>query len=108
MSVDPLGMIGSVAGIPGSQTKGSPVETTAQDTADRARRREAVQRAENAAGIGQAAEGSETNDRDADGRRPWEAPEETNTAEPAETPPAETDRGQHSSGEPGHLIDLSG
>ncbi len=108
MSVGPLGTIGSLAGTPLSQAKGSEVEKAAQDTSDQARCREAGQRAENAAGIGRAEKGSATNERHADGRRMWEAADRTSNAEPAETPPAEPRGSQTSSGVPGNTIDLSG
>ena len=78
MSVGPLGgALGSAAGVPLSQTKGSEAERAAHDTADSQRRIKNAQKAENAAGIAEAdGEGHDTNERDADGRRLFEAPPE--------------------------------
>jgi hypothetical protein len=55
MSIASLGIIGGLA------------STTAPQRAA-----ETAERAENAAGIGQTEEDSQTSERDADGRRPWE------------------------------------
>ena len=67
MSVGPLGGIaGSVAGSPLAQSKGSDVERAQQDAANQTRRTKADQKAENAAGIGEAdGEDHEAADRDA-------------------------------------------
>jgi hypothetical protein len=107
MSIGPLGTIGSIAGTPLSQTKGSDVEKAAADTEHRSRTSQAQQRAESAAGIGQTAEDSEASDRDADGRRPWEAQQQ---------PPQEQDadaaddslRSKDATGMRGITLDLSG
>lgn len=111
MSIGPMGTIGSVAGTPLSQTKGSDVEKAANDTDQQSRTSQAQQRAENAAGIGQTEEDSEANDRDADGRRIWEAtrepPEEAaDTADEAtgNDPP----RSKDPSGMSGTTLDLTG
>ena len=111
MSVGPMGMIGSISGSPLAQTKGSEVEKAAQDTANQARKGQALEQAENAAGIGQTEEDSETSERDADGRRMWEASE---TAEPTVAdepldPTGEANpRSKNPTGMSGNTIDLSG
>lgn len=75
MSIGPLGFIGGVAGSPLAQSKGSELERTQHDVAGQERQTEVGRQADTAAGIG-AADGEEhqTGDRDADGRRLWEAP----------------------------------
>ncbi len=115
MSLGPLGGIASsAAGSPLAQTKGSDVERAEQDAANSARRAQADQKAENAAGIGEAdGEDHETAERDADGRRLWEGPPEAQAAE--EPDQADEDhasgapaRSKDASGQRGNLLDLSG
>ena len=111
MSVGPLGGIaGSVAGSPLAQSKGSDVERARQDSANQARRTQADQKAEDAAGIGEAdGEDHETADRDADGRRLWEAPPDaTSDDAPGQEGRSEQAPAKDTSGERGNLLDLSG
>ena len=111
MSVGPLGGIaGSVAGSPLAQSKGSDVERAQQDAANQARRTAADKKAENAAGIGEAdGEDHETADRDADGRRLWEAqPEAASDDAPAQEGRSERAPAKDASGQRGNLLDLSG
>jgi hypothetical protein len=114
MSLGPLGPIASsAAGSPLSQTKGSDVERADQDGASQARRLQADQKADNAAGIGEAdGEDHETAERDADGRRLWEEPPQ---GQPAEAEQLEPDRSpgerrssRDSTGQSGNLLDLTG
>ncbi len=69
------GLPASAAGAPLAQTNGSDVERARQDVLDQQRRLTAEGRADRAAGIAET-DGEElgTNDRDADGRRPWIIP----------------------------------
>ena len=111
MSVGPLGGIaGSVAGSPLAQSKGSDVERAQQDSANQARRTTSDQKAESAAGIGEAdGEDHETADRDADGRRLWEAPPEaTSDDAPDQEDRSEQAPAKDASGQRGNLLDLSG
>ena len=111
MSVGPLGgIVGSVAGSPLAQSKGSDVERAQQDAANQARRTAANQKAESAAGIGEAdGEDHETADRDADGRRLWEAqPEAASDDAPAQDTHSEQAPAKDASGQRGNLLDLSG
>ena len=115
MSLGPLGGIASsAAGSPLAQTKGSDVERAEQDAANAARRTQADEKAESAAGIGEAdGEDHETAERDADGRRLWEAPPEKQAAEePDAADEARADdasaRSKDASGQCGNLLDLSG
>ena len=111
MSLGPLGgIIASAAGSPLAQTKGSDVERAQQETGSQQRRVETDQKAENAAGIGEAdGEDHEAADRDADGRRMWEPPP-GNAPDALEesSHPQEDRRSKDSSGQSGNLLDLTG
>jgi hypothetical protein len=75
MSVGSLGgLIGSAAGVPLSQTSGSETERTGREGAAQQRALDGVERSEKAAGIGTTEQDQEASERDADGRRLWEAP----------------------------------
>ena len=112
MSVGPLGGLpASAAGSPLAQSKGSDVERTEQDAAGQQRRVQTDQKAENAAGIGEAdGEDHETAERDADGRRLWEAPPEGPAADEVEEGPAGLEHrlSKDATGQAGNLVDLSG
>ena len=107
-SVGPLGGVNvSAAGVPLAQTKGSDAERASQDIGAQHRNAVYEQKAEAAAGIGEAdGEDHETNERDADGRRPWEFPPKKQNPgnDPAERPAHSRD----ASGDSGNLIDLTG
>jgi hypothetical protein len=110
MSVGPLGGINvSAAGAPLAQTKGSEVERTGQDVGAQHRNVFFEKKAEAAAGVGEAdGEDHQSNERDADGRRPWEFPpqkaEDPNAKDADDKPPHSHD----TTGECGNLLDLSG
>ncbi len=113
MSIGPLGGIaGSAAGSPLSQTHGSEVDRARQDAAAQQRKLHSDQKAEDAAGIGETdGDDHETEDRDADGRRLWEAPPtaheagtDPDAASPDSDPPPAKDPNRQS----GNLLDLSG
>ncbi len=109
MSVGPMGGIAaSAAGAPLAQTKGSDVERSQHAASNQERRVQNDVRADSAAGIGETdGENHEAAERDADGRRPWEAT--PNAAQPAAN---EENSAQHqakdASGQCGKLLDLSG
>ena len=110
MSVGPLGMIGSAAGTPLSQTKGSDADKAQHDAANQARESTAARQAERASGIGQTEHDEQASDRDADGRRVWEIggkkPQEESADEQSagETAPQSKDP----TGRSGSQLDLSG
>lgn len=111
MSVGPMGMIGSAAGSPLAQSQGADVNRAQQETAGQARQTQMSEKAEQAAGVGQTEQDEETNDRDADGRRPWEigprpAPESQAEAEPPPTP--SSCPGKDPAGVTGRQLDLRG
>lgn len=75
MSMGPVGgLVGSAAGAPLSQTAGSETERTQRDTAAQFRQVDGNERSEKASGVGQTEQDQESSERDADGRRLWEAP----------------------------------
>jgi len=106
MSVGPLGpIISAIAGTPLAQGKN---ETDAnQGVRESQERRVAADRqAEAAAGIGETdGENHETEERDADGRRPWELPPVSGKTDETEDP---TKKPADPHGELGRLIDLTG
>jgi hypothetical protein len=108
MSIGSLGILGGAAGTPLAQTKGSDVDRAEQDANDQKRQVTNELKAEAAAGIAET-DGQEhqTNERDADGRRPWEIlAKKAKPAEPAaELPPVQS---KDPSGESGGQLDLSG
>jgi hypothetical protein len=66
-------------------------------------------KAEQAAGIGQTdGEDHETEDRDADGRRPWELPPKKKAAAPTEAAIDEQPHSKDPSGQRGNALDLTG
>jgi len=75
MSMGPLGgVVGSAAGTSLSQTAGAETERSQRDTAAQHRQIAGNERTEKASGIGQTEQDQESSERDADGRRLWEAP----------------------------------
>jgi hypothetical protein len=90
MSIASLGIAGSLAGTALPQ-RAADAEKAQRETTDQARAADATEQAENAAGIGQTEEDSQTSERDADGRRLWEEQRRTKAkaAEPEpQTSPA--------------------
>lgn len=84
MSMGPIGgILGSAAGAPLSQTKGSETERAARDGASRDAKVQGDKLTEKMSGVGQASEGEGATDRDADGRKLWEGPPEGHEEEQA-------------------------
>lgn len=112
MSVGPTGgVLGSAAGAPLSQSRGD-AERNAVDGAGRDRQADDAQRAEKNSGVGQTEEDQGASDRDADGRRQWEAPAESGASEGdapssgvAPQPPAAS---KDATGAAGNQLDLMG
>ena len=87
MSIGPTGIsfASSVAATDLAQRNSADVAQTQQATSNQARLLEATEKAEKAAGIGDADESEKASDRDADGRRAWERSEHsTEDSEAAE------------------------
>lgn len=107
MSVGSLGgLIGSAAGAPLSQTGGSETERTSRDAAASQRATDGAARSEKAAGIGTTEQDQEASERDADGRRLWEAPPDKKQDE-APTATAER-QSRDPTGQSGTHLDLTG
>jgi len=104
-----------VAGSPFAQKHGSEVERAGQEKNAQQRRVAADQKADSAAGVGEAdGQDHETAERDADGRRLWEAaPEPDDTDEQdaeGQNASEETQsrKSKDATGQSGNLLDLSG
>lgn len=108
MSVGPMaGLASGVAATSLAQTVGSEVDRAEQATAGQERRIRNGQLAEKAAGIGQAdGDDHETAERDADGRRLWEAPD---ASAPSQSEHLAVERlSKDVSHQSGNLLDLTG
>ena len=110
MSVGPLGgVLGSAAGAPLAQTKGSETERAKGDSASQARQLDADKKTEQSSGVGQTQEDQGASDRDADGRRLWEAPAEEATAgNDTHAPTNDQPRSKDATGAAGSKLDLMG
>ncbi len=110
MSIGPTGGIAaSAAGSSLAQTQGSDKERASQDAAAGQRRTEFAEKADAAAGIGEAdGEDHATGERDADGRRLWEAPPEGDGEQADEETAPEKRKSLDASGDSGNQLDLSG
>ena len=112
MDVGPMsGMLGSAAGAPLSQTKGSETERAQKDSVARQRQADSDAKAEKASGVGETTEDQGVSERDADGRRLWEqtqgkgeeSPDDLNAA--ASEPPRQA---KDPTGNSGNSLDLTG
>jgi hypothetical protein len=110
MSLLPLGgIVGSAAGVPLSQSSGSETERTQRDVGVQQRQVEGNDRTEQAAGIGTTEEDQATSERDADGRRLWEAPAEKKKEPLAgEAAASEPRLSKDATGLSGNNLDLTG
>jgi hypothetical protein len=110
MSMAPLGgIVSSAAGAPLSQTAGTESERVQRDSSTQQRQVDANEQAERAAGIGQTHEDQESSERDADGRRLWEAPATaTDQAKKEEAVESAVRQSKDASGQSGTQLDLTG
>jgi hypothetical protein len=112
MSIGSLGgVVGSAAGTPLSQAAGSETERTQKESLASTRQVEGQERAENAAGIGHTEQDQESSERDADGRRLWEAPAKRKNGannQPAEEDAAQSKQSKDPTGQSGTKLDLTG
>ncbi len=104
MSIGPSTPIGTAAGSPLAQRKGTDTDLAAQETSAQQRKVRTDLQSQQAAGIGEMSHETEVADRDADGRRAWEYGQHDPSQETTDTPP----RSKDPSGQSGNRIDLSG
>ena len=106
MSIGSLGGVSSLVASPVAQ-RTSDTEKTQAATSEKSRADAAVEYAEQAGGIGETKEESESSDRDADGRRLWEMNEQQKAA--AEEEVAEAAKAaKDPTGAAGRELDLIG
>ncbi|HTN74294.1 MAG TPA: hypothetical protein VL096_03575 [Pirellulaceae bacterium] len=108
MSVGSLGMVGSLAGTPLAQAKGSEIDRAKADSSNHERQTEATDKAIEAAGIGRTQEDSQAGDRDADGRRIWEIGPADQKSTDATTATSDGPHSKDPTGQAGQLLDLDG
>jgi hypothetical protein len=109
MSMGFSGITGSAAGASLSQTSGSETERVRKDALTQNRQADAASKAERASGIGQTEQDQETSERDADGRRFWESPQEAaarGTEGSVNEPPSR--QSKDATGQSGTQLDLTG
>jgi hypothetical protein len=104
------GLLGSTAGAPLSQAAGSETERLQKDSLAQNRQVESNQKAERAAGIGQTEQDQESSERDADGRRLWEAPLDGSNAKAEKQAElaASARQSKDATGQSGTQLDLTG
>jgi hypothetical protein len=106
-------MIGSAAGSPLQQAKGSDSERMQGEAANQTRQTKGEQQAEMAAGVGHTEQHEHASDRDADGRRLWEdmsgeeqeAEEDSSAESPSDDSPSQS---KDYTGQAGTRLDLQG
>ena len=109
MSIGPSsGIAASVACTSLAQTRSAEIERAQQDTAAREVRVRSEQKAEMAAGVGQAdGDNHETAQGDADGRLLWEFPQPSGPQDAGQEEPRHP-QSQDPTGQSGQMLDLSG
>jgi hypothetical protein len=107
MSIGSLGVLGSLAATPLPQ-KAADADKVQRDATDQSRSTQTEIAAEAAAGIGETEEDSQAAERDADGRRLWEAPpkKQAEDAIPSADPAQQLSKDP--SGDAGGELDLVG
>lgn len=110
MNVSSLGIAAAAAATPLAQTRGSEIDRVRQETVVHERAVESTAEAESAEGIGTTKEEQAADDRDADGRRPWEIVVDENAEDDANpvTEPPVSQGAKDPSGQAGSQLDLSG
>jgi hypothetical protein len=103
------GIVGSAAGAPLSQTKGSESDRAAQDAAAQQRQVSAETHAADVAGVGQTEQDEGASDRDADGRLILvESEKQRKQREDAESADADERLSKDPTGQSGSQLDLTG
>jgi hypothetical protein len=101
------GALSSAAGAPLSQMSGAETERTQKESAARERLVDSQNKSERASGIGETQEDREASERDADGRRPWEASPKKKDAADGTDPEIER-KAKDPTGMTGNELDLTG
>lgn len=107
MTMIPNAFVGSLAGTGLAQATSSDIDKAKSESINHSRKHEAVERADEAAGIGKTHEDAQSGDRDADGRRIWEIGpdgQRRRATQQDREPPRSIDP----TGEAGTQLDLSG
>ncbi len=108
MSIGPLGTIGSLAATPLPQ-RAAEADKAERESIDQARAAQGARAAEAAAGIGETEEDSQASERDADGRRLWEAPPSKQSSDAgSESETATSSLAKDPTGQSGSELDLVG
>jgi hypothetical protein len=107
MSIGSLGIVGGLAGTALPQ-RAAESERVQRETVEQTRATQASEQAENAAGIGQTEEDSQTAERDADGRRLWEQQQRSPNAASENAKEAHVPLAKDPSGACGGLLDVMG
>ena len=102
------GAFASAAGAPLSQLAGAETERASKDSSVQQRHAKSEAKSESAAGIGETEQDQGTSERDADGRRLWEAPPEAAHAAEEPTEPIEHRQVKDPTGIAGNTLDLTG
>ena len=110
MSVGPIGgVLGSAAGAPLAQTKGSEAERSQRESAAQDRTVASNKKTEKTAGVGETQQDEGASDRDADGRRLWEGQQDNEKPAEAEDDASQQEiRGKDATGDAGSQLDLLG
>jgi hypothetical protein len=109
MSIGPLGgIVGSAAGAPLAKTSGTEAERSQKENSASQRLGDSQEKSERAAGIGTTEQDQGVSDRDADGRRLWEASQQKQQqdSEQQENQPEHVSKDP--SGDSGSKLDLTG
>jgi len=103
------GIVGSAAGAPLSQTKGSETERAQKDAVAGQRQADSEKKAEKASGVGETTEDQGVSERDADGRRLWEQAQDEAAIEAENAAADEPSRqAKDLTGNSGNALDLTG
>jgi hypothetical protein len=106
MQTTSLGLLGAAASTPLAQRQAE-ADRAHHDAAGQARQTASAKQAENAAGIGETDNDQPASDRDADGRRLWEAPSEKKSS-PRDSVEFNGVQAKDPTGQSGSQLDLSG
>jgi hypothetical protein len=109
MSIGPLGgIVGSAAGAPLAKTSGTEAERSQRENSASQRLGDSQEKSERAAGIGTTEQDQGASDRDADGRRLWEASQQKKQQALEQEENQQEHVSKDPSGDSGSKLDLMG